>query len=83
MKRGALADVTAAATGGLLVPVAAALNLAGASHRCSLVAYQDEKTDDAQGLGLNPDGTTNTSRGTETRCSNIQRRSIHRFRICW
>lgn len=58
---GALADVTAAATGGLLVPVAAALNLAGAITGV-IGSYQDEKTDD-KGLGLNPDGTTNTSKG--------------------
>ena len=58
---GALADVTAAATGGLLVPVAAALNLAGAITGI-IGSYQDEKTDD-KGLGLNPDGTTDASKG--------------------
>ena len=55
-----VADVAAAATGGMAVPIAAALGLAGAITG-ALGAYKDEKTDDAQ-IGLKPDGTTDASK---------------------
>ncbi len=57
---GAFADVAAAATGGLLVPVAAALNLAGAVTGV-IGGYQDEKSDD-KALGLNADGSVDASK---------------------
>lgn len=57
---GAVADVLAASTGGLLVPVAAALNVAGAVTGI-IGEYKDEKADDKE-IGLNPDGTTDASK---------------------
>jgi len=57
---GAGADVLAASTGGLLVPVAAALNLAGAITGV-IGNYMDEKADDKD-IGLKPDGTTDASK---------------------
>jgi hypothetical protein len=57
---GGVADVIAASTGGLLVPVAAALNLAGAITGI-IGEYKDEKADDKQ-IGLNADGTTDASK---------------------
>ena len=57
---GAGADVLAASTGGLLVPVAAALNLAGAITGV-IGNYLDEKADD-KNIGLKADGTTDASK---------------------
>lgn len=57
---GALADVAAAATGGMAVPIAAALGLAGAITG-ALGDYKDEKSDDAQ-IGLKADGTIDASK---------------------
>lgn len=57
---GGIADIVAASTGGLLVPVAAALNLAGAITGV-IGNYEDEKADDKQ-IGLNADGTTDASK---------------------
>jgi len=57
---GAVADVAAAATGGMAVPIAAALGLAGAITG-ALGAYKDEKSDDAQ-IGLKADGTVDASK---------------------
>lgn len=57
---GAAADVAAAATGGMAVPIAAALGLAGAITG-ALGAYKDEKSDDAQ-IGLKADGTVDASK---------------------
>jgi hypothetical protein len=57
---GGVADILAASTGGLLVPVAAALNLAGAITGV-VGSYMDEKADDKQ-IGLNSDGTTDASK---------------------
>jgi hypothetical protein len=57
---GGVADILAASTGGLLVPVAAALNLAGAITGV-IGNYEDEKADDKQ-IGLNADGTTDASK---------------------
>ena len=57
---GAVADVVAAGTGGLLVPVAAALNLAGAVTGV-IGSYLDEKADD-KNIGLKADGTTDASK---------------------
>ena len=53
------ADILAGASGGLFVPVAAALNLAGAVTSL-FGSYEDEKTDD-KAIGLNADGTTDAS----------------------
>lgn len=56
---GAALDVASAFTGGLLVPFAAAVNLAGAVT--SVVgSYEDEKTDD-KNVGLKSDGTVDDS----------------------
>lgn len=57
---GAVADVVAASTGGLLVPVAAALNLAGAVTGV-IGNYMDEKADD-KNIGLKADGTTDATK---------------------
>ena len=57
---GGIADVLAASTGGILVPVAAALNLAGAITGV-IGNYEDEKADDKQ-IGLKADGTTDASK---------------------
>jgi hypothetical protein len=57
---GGVADVIAASTGGILVPVAAALNLAGAITGV-IGNYEDEKTDD-KNIGLKADGTTDASK---------------------
>lgn len=57
---GAVADVVAASTGGLFVPVAAALNLAGAVTGV-IGNYMDEKADD-KNIGLKPDGTTDATK---------------------
>ncbi len=51
---GAAADIAAAASGGLLVPFAAALNLAGAITGV-IGEYEDQKSDD-RSAGLGPDG---------------------------
>lgn len=51
---GAGLDIAAAATGGLLVPFAAAVNLAGAVTGV-VGEYEDQKSDDAS-VGLGPDG---------------------------
>ena len=56
---GAALDVASAFTGGLLVPLAAAVNLAGAVT--SVVgSYEDEKSDDKE-VGLKSDGTVDDS----------------------
>jgi len=57
---GSVADLAAAATGGMAVPIAAALGLAGAITG-ALGAYKDEKSDDAQ-IGLKADGTVDASK---------------------
>ena len=57
---GAAADLVAASTGGLLVPLAAAINLAGAVTGI-IGGYQDEKADD-KAIGLNADGTTDATK---------------------
>jgi len=57
---GAGADILAAASGGLFVPVAAALNLAGAVTG-AVGAIEDEKTDD-KNIGLKADGTTDATK---------------------
>ncbi len=51
---GAAMDIVAAASGGILVPFAAALNLAGAVTGV-IGEYEDKKSDDAS-VGLGPDG---------------------------
>tara|TARA_R110002012_G_scaffold826_3_gene3677 strand:+ start:1789 stop:2847 length:1059 start_codon:yes stop_codon:yes gene_type:complete len=51
---GAAADILAAGTGGLLVPVAAALNLAGAITGV-IGEFKDQKSDDAS-VGIGADG---------------------------
>jgi len=66
---GAVADIAAAATGGLLTPIAAALNLAGAITG-GIGAYKDEKTDDAD-IGLNADGTTNAAKAPKLAQTNL------------
>ena len=53
------ADILAGASGGLFVPVAAALNIAGAVTSL-FGSYEDEKSDD-KAIGLNSDGTTDAS----------------------
>lgn len=57
---GAVSDIIAASTGGLFVPVAAALNLAGAVTG-AIGAIQDEKADD-KNIGLKADGTTDATK---------------------
>ena len=57
---GAGLDVLAASTGGLLVPVAAAFNLAGAVTGV-IGNYLDEKADD-KNIGLKADGTTDATK---------------------
>jgi len=57
---GAVGDILAASTGGLLVPIAAAVNLAGAVTGI-IGNYMDEKADD-KAVGINKDGTTDSSK---------------------
>lgn len=57
---GAVGDILAASTGGLLVPIAAAVNLAGAVTGI-IGNYMDEKSDD-KAVGINADGTTDSSK---------------------
>lgn len=57
---GAVSDLIAAGSGGLFVPVAAALNLAGAVTG-AIGAIEDEKTDD-KNIGLKADGTTDATK---------------------
>lgn len=57
---GSVADVVAAGSGGLFVPVAAALSLAGAAVS-AIGEYKDEKADD-KNIGLKPDGTTDATK---------------------
>lgn len=57
---GAAADVLSAATGGLAVPIAAALNLAGAITGI-IGDYKDEKEDD-KNVGIGPDGNPDASK---------------------
>jgi hypothetical protein len=67
---GAVADVVAGATGGLAVPFAAALNLAGAITG-AIGEYKDEKSDDAS-VGINPDGTSKTPAPTAPKLLNTE-----------
>lgn len=67
---GAVADVVAGATGGLAVPFAAALNLAGAITG-AIGEYKDEKSDDAS-VGINPDGTSKTPAPTKPQAINTE-----------
>jgi len=57
---GAVGDILAASTGGLLVPIAAAVNLAGAVTGI-IGNYMDEKADD-KAVGINKDGTIDASK---------------------
>ena len=66
---GAVADLAAAASGGLFTPIAAALNIAGAITG-GIGAYKDEKADDAQ-IGLNADGTTNAAKAPKLAQTNL------------
>ena len=66
---GAVADIAAAASGGLFTPIAAALNIAGAITG-GIGAYKDEKSDDAQ-IGLNADGTTNAAKAPKLAQTNL------------
>ena len=66
---GAVADIAAAASGGLFTPIAAALNIAVAITG-GIGAYKDEKSDDAQ-IGLNADGTTNAGKAPKLAQTNL------------
>tara|TARA_R110000737_G_scaffold17688_6_gene35488 strand:- start:2357 stop:3490 length:1134 start_codon:yes stop_codon:yes gene_type:complete len=56
---GTVADLAAAASGGLFVPFAAAISLAGAAVT-TIGGIEDDKADNKK-VGINPDGTTDTS----------------------
>jgi len=67
---GAIADVAAGVTGGLAVPLAAAINLAGGITG-AIGEYKDEKSDDAS-VGINPDGTSKTPAPTAPKLLNTE-----------